>query len=84
VIHVGGFDVPYPTDDWRPPLAEPRAETGRLHHVALKCTGFEDLRARVQAAGHDLAESTIASIGLRQLFVAEPNGVLLELNFWGD
>jgi len=36
------------------------------------------------ATGLKVTETSIESIGLRQLFVTEPNGVLLELNFWPD
>jgi hypothetical protein len=28
--------------------------------------------------------SDVPQVGLRQLFVAEPNGILLELNFFGE
>jgi hypothetical protein len=34
-----------------------------------------------RAAGQD---QFVAAIGLRQIFVADPNNVLLELNFFGD
>lgn len=84
VIHIGGMDAPYPSDSWRPPVTEARADSGRLHHVALSCTGFAEMRERVFATGLDVAEFALESIGLRQIFVTEPNGVMLELNFWGD
>jgi len=83
-IHLGQRDTAYPTDDVRPDAAAGRQDTGNLHHVALSCSGFEDLRARVMATGLKVTETFIESIGLRQLFVTEPNGVLLELNFWPD
>jgi hypothetical protein len=28
--------------------------------------------------------NVIEAVGLRQVFTMDPNGVLLELNFWGD
>ena len=84
VIHVAGTDVEYPTDGWRPTITEQRADTGRLHHVALSCTGYDEMRPRIYATGLEVAENALDSIGLRQIFVTEPNGVLLELNFWGD
>jgi catechol 2,3-dioxygenase-like lactoylglutathione lyase family enzyme len=82
VIHLGPKNVPYPIDDDQPAASRP--DTGNLHHVALSCSGFEALRASVVATGLTVRETSIESLGLRQLFVTEPNGVLLELNFWGD
>ncbi|MET0241780.1 MAG: VOC family protein [Sphingobium sp.] len=81
-IHLGSADMPYPSDHWRP--FEGREDSGAVHHVALSCTGFADVLARVKANGlrHDINEITAAS--MRQLFVAEPGGVLLELNFRGE
>ena len=39
---------------------------------------------RVGALGTPFQLNTVASIGLRQIFVSDPNNVLLELNFFGD
>jgi catechol 2,3-dioxygenase-like lactoylglutathione lyase family enzyme len=58
--------------------------TGALHHVALRCEGYADALARLDQAGLDHRENRVASIGLRQIFVEDPNGVLFELNFFGD
>lgn len=58
-------------------------QTGSVDHVALNCTGLEAMRARLDAAGIDYRMSGISGIGLVQLFVRDPNNVLLELNFRG-
>ncbi len=58
--------------------------TGSIHHVALNCSGHDDVVARLEARGMDYQANLVASIGLRQVFTLDPNGVLLELNFWGD
>ena len=57
--------------------------TTALHHVALRCSGYEEVRARLARGGiaHQLNE--VAAAGLRQIFVLDPNEVLLELNFFG-
>lgn len=67
-------------DDARPA----RADTGALHHVAFECEGHAAMLARLERLGHAYRCRDIAAIGLRQVFVAEPNGTLLELNFRGD
>ena len=63
---------------------EPGALTGALHHVALKLSGYEEMKARLDRAGADYQENTVAAINLRQIFTADPNNVLLELNFFGE
>jgi hypothetical protein len=39
---------------------------------------------RVEALGTPFQRNTVDAIGLRQIFVSDPNNVLLELNFFGD
>src|SRR5262249_10146348 len=56
--------------------------TGSLHHVALRCSGFEELRARLRQRGLDHKINDVTAIGLKQIFVLDPNGGLLELNFF--
>ncbi|MFZ5744043.1 MAG: VOC family protein [Pseudomonadota bacterium] len=62
----------------------PGQPTGAIHHVAFNCSGFDGLIERLDAAGLTRHVNTIASIGLRQVFVTDPNNVVLELNFFGD
>jgi catechol 2,3-dioxygenase-like lactoylglutathione lyase family enzyme len=63
--------------------AKPGPDTGALHHVALRCEGHEEMIKRLKARGLEHAVQDIGSIGLKQIFVVDPNGVLLELNFFG-
>ena len=58
--------------------------TGALHHVALRVAGYDEMKARLDARGADYQENFVAAIGLRQIFTADPNNVLLELNFFGE
>jgi len=58
--------------------------TGAIHHVALACTGHAGFVARLTEHGIDFRTNDIPSVNLRQIFFSEPNGVLLELNFFGD
>jgi hypothetical protein len=61
-----------------------RSDTGALHHVAFECEGHAAMLARFAQLGLDWRARDIPAIGLRQLFVSEPNGTLLELNFRGQ
>lgn len=65
-------------------LRAARADTGALHHVAFECEGHAAMLERLERLGHSYRCRDIAAIGLRQVFVSEPNGTLLELNFRGD
>lgn len=58
-------------------------DTGSVDHVAFACSGLEDMRARLDAAAIAYRMSGVAGIGLVQLFVRDPDNVLLELNFRG-
>jgi catechol 2,3-dioxygenase-like lactoylglutathione lyase family enzyme len=63
---------------------QPGALTGALHHVALNCSGYDEVIRRIEGMGLDHQVNLVESIGLRQVFTADPNNVLLELNFFGD
>ncbi|WP_066557260.1 VOC family protein [Croceicoccus bisphenolivorans] len=56
-------------------------QTGSVDHVALNCTGLEEMRARLDARGLDYRVGGVSGISLVQVFVRDPNNVLLELNF---
>ena len=62
--------------------ARPGKHTGAVHHVALNCSGYAEMIERLSSRKLPFHRNDIASIGLRQLFVEDPNGVLLELNFY--
>jgi catechol 2,3-dioxygenase-like lactoylglutathione lyase family enzyme len=79
IIHINSLDCPrtYERDVMPGP-------TGSIHHVALNCSGHDDMIHRLEARGMAYQSNLVAAIGLRQLFMMDPNGVLLELNFFGD
>lgn len=58
--------------------------TGSIHHVALSCEGYDEMGARLSKAGIEHHCNSVPAIGLRQIFTMDPNGVLFELNFYGD
>ena len=81
VIHVGPIEARYPGD---PETVENRVAGvggGAIHHVALGCVGYEEMAARLAAAKLEVVTNEALRVGLRQLFVKDPNGVTLELNF---
>ena len=57
---------------------------GALDHVALNCTGFADTQQRCTDLGIEFKVNDGRVANLRQIFVNDPNGVVLELNYFGD
>ena len=58
--------------------------TGAVDHVAFFATGLAEMLARLQAAGVPCRERAVPGLGLHQVFVDDPNGVVVELNFPAD
>jgi catechol 2,3-dioxygenase-like lactoylglutathione lyase family enzyme len=56
--------------------------TGAVHHVAFNCSGFAEMEQRLKSQGLEYQVNNVPSIGLTQIFLVDPNGVLLELNFY--
>jgi catechol 2,3-dioxygenase-like lactoylglutathione lyase family enzyme len=79
IVHINTLECPRAYD-----RAVDPGPTGALHHVALRCSGYEEVRTRLtrHGIGHRLNE--VAAVGLRQIFVLDPNQVLLELNFFSE
>jgi catechol 2,3-dioxygenase-like lactoylglutathione lyase family enzyme len=79
IVHINSRDCPRAYErDVQP------GPTGALHHVALNCSGYEELIARLKGQRLEYQVNVVTAIGLRQVFTLDPNGVLLELNFFGD
>jgi catechol 2,3-dioxygenase-like lactoylglutathione lyase family enzyme len=63
------------------PISSRAESTGAVDHIAFNASGFDEVRARLQARGLEISENLLDEIGLRQLFIYDPNGVPIELNF---
>ncbi len=79
IIHINSLDCPRTFE-----REVMRGPTGSIHHVAFNCAGYDEMVARLAAHGLKSQINTVEAIGLRQIFVMDPNDVLLELNFFGD
>jgi catechol 2,3-dioxygenase-like lactoylglutathione lyase family enzyme len=77
ILHINSLDCPRAFDREVNP-----GPTGAMHHVALRCSGYQEVQARLDAAGLDYRVNEVPAVGLRQIFVLDPNAVLLELNFF--
>jgi catechol 2,3-dioxygenase-like lactoylglutathione lyase family enzyme len=55
--------------------------TGAFDHVAFQGDDFEAMRTRLAEAGLTFRERIVPGGALKQLFVPDPEGVLVEINF---
>ena len=63
------------------PMSARAPGTGPVDHVAFNASGFDETKARLDAAGVSYQQNALDDIGLRQIFVEDPNGITIELNF---
>jgi catechol 2,3-dioxygenase-like lactoylglutathione lyase family enzyme len=63
------------------PVTAPAASTGAFDHVAFNAEDFDGVVARLARHGVTPARNLVSKSGMRQLFVFDPNGVKLEINF---
>lgn len=58
--------------------------TGAVDHIALMTTGLEAMQAHLKRLGVPCRERTVPAIGLHQLFLDDPCGLVIELNYPAD
>ncbi len=61
--------------------ASKREDTLPLDHIALETEGLADAVARLERAGVEYRMFDVPGREMRQIFVRDPDGVALELNF---
>ena len=55
--------------------------TGRLDHIAFTATGLADVRARLKQHKAKYREQVLPRVNVTQLFIEDPDGLGVELNF---
>jgi catechol 2,3-dioxygenase-like lactoylglutathione lyase family enzyme len=81
VIHVGSHSTWYPGDDGKPVQVSSWGSAA-IHHIAFDCIGYEGMVARLASEGIGYESTEFPQFKLRQLFLRDPNGILVELNFF--
>lgn len=54
---------------------------GAVDHIAFFAEGLADMLQRLRIMAVPVRERTVPDLGLHQLFLDDPNGVVIELNF---
>lgn len=78
VVHVAQRDpgrghMTTPSSDGPP--------TGAIDHIAFEASGYDAMAALLDARGIQARRRTVPDLGLRQIFVKDPNGIMIELNY---
>ena len=62
---------------------EPREarDSGVVHHVAFASSGFDGMKQRLEQTGMAGISAQVPGGDLWQIFVNDPNGVMIELNY---
>jgi catechol 2,3-dioxygenase-like lactoylglutathione lyase family enzyme len=72
IVHISGART---SEELRP---------GVIDHIALSATGLRETLARLESAGIEADCRQQAGTGLWQVFVLDPNGARVELDFGAD
>lgn len=83
VVHIteGGKDI---SENRKIYLGQQSTETfgsGAVDHIAFRATGLTDTIRHLTDIGVDFKQRQVADQGLYQLFMLDPNGIKVELNF---
>ena len=83
VVHIVGIDKDNPQAllDYLGKEAVDSDNTGSIDHVAFVATDFDGTAQRMRKMGVPYRERGLPSFNLRQMFLEDPNGVTIELNF---
>ena len=88
VIHLIGVDPDDPSGLQEYVGGETRAEflqgSGAFDHIAFRANDSSVLIERLEKADYAYRERQVPNMDLFQIFVEDPNGITIELNYWGD
>ena len=83
IVHIVGVDPDDPSGllEYLGGRVDVTDETGSFDHVAFVCQDYEGTKAHIEKQDIQCRAREIPSMNLNQLFVTDPNGVVVELNF---
>ena len=64
----------------RIPVSSPAPGTGSFDHIAFNAEDFDEVIGRLERCGVPFGRNAVKGAPLRQLFLADPNGVKIEIN----
>jgi catechol 2,3-dioxygenase-like lactoylglutathione lyase family enzyme len=58
-----------------------KPDSGVVHHVAFASRGFAGMKQRLKSKGLPFDVREVPGVDVWQIFVTDPNGVMIELNY---
>ena len=82
-VHIIGVDPANPDGlvAYLGDKALPSSGTGTVDHIAFLATGVQEMWKTLQTEGIAYRDRTVPGLGLHQVFIEDPSGVTIELNF---
>jgi catechol 2,3-dioxygenase-like lactoylglutathione lyase family enzyme len=62
-------------------VEEALAGSGAVDHIAFFATGLAQMLSNLETLGIEVRRRDVPGIGLYQLFLNDPNGIVIELNY---
>jgi len=83
VVHVteGGAKVSENRKRYVGQESQATQGSGAIDHLAFRATGLRDMMAHLKSLGVDFKQRQVDDQGLYQLFMFDPNGIKIELNY---
>jgi catechol 2,3-dioxygenase-like lactoylglutathione lyase family enzyme len=83
VLHIaeGGPNVPEARLKYAGQESQATQGSGVIDHIAFRAHGLEEMLERLKRLGVAFKERQVDDQGLYQLFLFDPNGIKVELNF---
>lgn len=87
VVHLIGLD-PEGEQGLADYMGEDRKQAlkggGAVDHVAFNADDLDGMRRRLEELGIAYRERAVPDMELQQVFVQDPNGFTIEINFWAN
>ena len=83
VLHLteGGVKVSENRQRYLAQTSQAESGSGVVDHLAFHATGLREMMAHLRSRGVEFTQRQVDAQGLYQLFLIDPNGVKIELNF---
>jgi len=82
IVHVANFrkgiDDKYYSDQR---IGETTSSTGPVDHIAFTATGLDAFVERFEKASIHMDRRTVPEDGTHQIFIIDPNGIMVEIDF---
>ena len=86
-LYLGGVAIVHLVDAAQSELRDGphgTGDTAALDHIAFRAVDFDATRATLNRHGLRFRENEVPGTRIRQIFVPDPDGILIELNFRGS